>query len=246
MSITPTLIGGSGSTSTGQTAITAAFTGSASAGDLIIVVGGCSGGKDLSGAITDSQSNGYTVATDGTTTADILNGSNAGLWMAYSFLTTGVTSLDSITMNLSGTTARTFYSIAKVTAGLITTSSPVDKVAATTGASSPASTGPTGTLSQTDNLVVGGVAWTASGAGATMTADSPYTLLDSESADAGSNHKFLAWEWQETSATTGVSMAPTLSSTGGWASVLVVFKAAGGGGGGGPTLHEMLMMGVGL
>lgn len=202
-----TKIGGYGSTASGTSTIPVDLTADINVGDAAWAIFDCSGGRVFN-SVTDSQ--GQTWDIDAT----VSNGTLANLCIA-SLASSAyhlVAGVDTVTANLDGSTARRMGVLAKLSSG--GPHSGLDQTATNTGQDPTGATvGPTSTLAQADEIALVGVGFSSGSSGDSMNADAGYTLLDNETADLSTNHKYLGVEWLETASTSGVSAAPTWTTT---------------------------------
>lgn len=211
-----TKIGGAGIVAGAQSTIPAALTSDINIGDAAWAMFEAAGGKVVS-SVTDSQGQTWTVD------ASIVLGTTVAVAIASISSSTVhlVAGTDHVTATLSGTTSRTAYTVAKLTGGGATNG--LDQAVTATGTLSPSKA--TAALAQADEIVIGAVAWTNTVGGDTMTADASSTLLDNETASNSPNFKYLGTQWQETSSTAAVTMAPTLTTGhGSWAMGVAAYK----------------------
>ena len=211
-----TKIGGAGIVAGAQSTIPAALTADINIGDAAWAMFEAAGGKVVS-SVTDSQGQTWTVD------ASIVLGTTVAVAIASISSSTVhlVAGTDKVTATLSGTTSRTAYTVAKLTGGGATNG--LDQAVTATGTLSPSKA--TAALAQADEIVIGAVAWTNTVGGDTMTADASSTLLDNETASSSPNFKYLGTQWQETSSTAAVTMAPTLTTGhGSWAMGVAAYK----------------------
>lgn len=220
MAVTPVKIGGAGSTTSAQSSITAALTVGASVGDVVVFIANIGSGK-LGVTPTDTKSNTWNLL------AQPASGTTCDCNVWYSVLTTALTTSDTITTSWTGNVARRSWTVLKVT-GLA--ASPLDVVSSNTAAAATTVSLTTGTLAQADELVLACLGWdeTASTTNSTMNTDTGWTLLDQELAGGGGTNQIgCGVEYQETSATTSVSVSPSMNETcAGIAGVIVAFKVA--------------------
>lgn len=207
----------------GQTGHTITTTVATAAGDDIIVAFGDSGNHAFDGtSITDSAGNAYVAD------ANVLQGTQADLDVYRAVQPTKALPVGStISGSLAAgfTTARTGGLAIKVPAGSLA-SSPLDQEATNSGTGSPTA-GPTAALAQADELVIGLVFWSNNSSTDTWAAETGFTNLGHFFGGSGTNWKGIGAEWQETSSTAAVSIAPT-ETTNGFAAAVVTYKVATG------------------
>lgn len=236
------MIGGAASTATAQTSITAALTGGAGVGDVVMFLASIGSGK-VATLPTDTQSNTWNLI------AQPNSGTDSDLNVWYSVITNPLTTADTITTTWTGTVARRAWDVINIP-GLA--ASPLDLSVSATALSATSvslSTSPSSTA-QADEIVIAAYGWHQNTVttNAVMSADAGYTMLDQQLAGGGgSNQIGVGVEWLETSSAGVQAAAPTMNETcASICGVLATFKVAAGGGGGGPTLRELMLLGVGL
>ena len=198
---------------TGQTTTTAfspATTVPAGSKAILCVIGGSS---KVASSVTDSVGNTWAVDATDTTTSQ-------GKTFASCQVATQITSGDTITVTWSvGSSSAIAVWLVSVTG--LATSSPFDQTAANGASGTAATVGPTGTLSQADEIVfvcfrISVVSTWAEG-GALQTITNSYD---------GTNASLF---YEIVAATTAVTETATAGSTGSWTALIATYKGAAAG-----------------
>lgn len=205
---TPTYVQGTdGATNVSNPCVLTAFGSNTTAGNLIVVSIKSTAAIT---SVTDASGNTYYLAT-----SKLATGLDNEIWYAYNIVG-GVKPVITVTSSSGGDTLAV---VAQEFSGIQSDSNPLDKTAVGSGTGGTVTTANTATLSQADELVVGGICDFA----ASPTAGSGYSNLRVKVDGGGGN--YAAIESKVVSATTAV--AATFSGpASNWSACVATFKAA--------------------
>ena len=204
---------------TASTTLSKSPTAATTAGDLLVAVIRTRNttAKAPVSSVTDSASNHWVMATS------VTQGSQADGEIWYAANAAALTTAQSITVTLAASSAIAF-TVLDITGA---TTSPLDQIAHSGGATQPSSTGTTVTTTQASEIAVGDIGWNSS----TVTVSgqtSGYTVLPTQNASVSGDGAGEQGAWQLLSATGAQNYSATLSSgTVAWTGAIATFKLGG-------------------
>lgn len=187
------------------------------AGKLALIGYGCAGAPTFDTCV-DSKSNTWTIE------IAVNNGSNLGVVIAWSVLTSALLTSDTVTLHEAASTHAGSGVLWEVDNPHAT---PGDESLSGSGAISAMSVGPTGTLAQADEFAFALFGWTA--AAKTYTAGAGWSQPSAGEVipGAGANIRQVAPEYQELASTSAITAEGQYSGGNvAWAGVVVTFMGA--------------------